>query len=239
MGEVFRARDTRLGRDVAIKILPERFADDAQALGRFEQEARAVAALSHPNILAIHDFGHADGIVFAVTELLGGESLDRRLARENLPWKKALQIGAAVADGLASAHARGIVHRDLKPSNIFLTSDGTVKILDFGLARADSLLPGDAGTRAPTAPRPGQGSKVPAANSLVVCPKGQGNASPSVVPNAGARFASDIRYPSRRKGIEAPLRCICRLSGFIALVRPRLSSSRTCRRRRLVPIKCW
>jgi eukaryotic-like serine/threonine-protein kinase len=151
MGEVFRARDTRLGRDVAIKILPERFADNAQALARFEHEARAVAALSHPNVLAIHDFGHADGIVYAVTELLEGESLDRRLAREELTWKKALEIGAAVADGLASAHARGIVHRDLKPANIFLTRDGIVKILDFGLARADSLLSGDAGTQAPTA----------------------------------------------------------------------------------------
>jgi len=151
MGEVFRARDTRLGRDVAIKILPERLADNAHALARFEHEARAVAALSHPNILAIHDFGRADGIVYAVTELLEGESLDRRLAREDLPWKKALEIAAAVADGLASAHARGIVHRDLKPANIFLTRDGIVKILDFGLARADSLLSGDAGTQAPTA----------------------------------------------------------------------------------------
>jgi serine/threonine protein kinase/tetratricopeptide (TPR) repeat protein len=151
MGEVFRARDTRLGRDVAIKILPERFADNAQALARFEHEARAVAALSHPNILAIHDFGRADGIVYAVTELLEGESLDRRLVREELTWKKALEIGAAVADGLASAHAKGIVHRDLKPANIFLTRDGVVKILDFGLARADSLLSGDAATQAPTA----------------------------------------------------------------------------------------
>jgi eukaryotic-like serine/threonine-protein kinase len=151
MGEVFRARDTRLGRDVAIKILPERLADNAQALTRFENEARAVAALSHPNILAIHDFGRADEIIYAVTELLEGESLDRRIAREELTWKKALEIGAAVADGLASAHARGIVHRDLKPANIFLTRDGVVKILDFGLARADMLLSGDAGTQAPTA----------------------------------------------------------------------------------------
>jgi eukaryotic-like serine/threonine-protein kinase len=151
MGEVFRARDTRLGRDVAIKILPEHLADNANALARFEHEARAVAALSHPNILAIHDFGRADGVVYAVTELLEGESLDRKLAREELTWKKALEVGAAVADGLASAHAKGIVHRDLKPANIFLTRDGIVKILDFGLARADSLLTGDAGTQAPTA----------------------------------------------------------------------------------------
>jgi serine/threonine-protein kinase len=151
MGEVFRARDTRLGREVAIKILPERLADNAQALARFEHEARAVAALSHPNVLAIHDFGHADDVVYAVMELLEGESLDRRLAREELTWKKGLEIGAAVADGLASAHSRGIVHRDLKPANIFLTRDGIVKILDFGLVRADSLLSGDAGTQVPTA----------------------------------------------------------------------------------------
>ncbi len=150
MGEVFRARDTRLGRDVAIKILPERLADNAHALARFEQEARAVAALSHPNILAIHDFGSEDGVVFAVTELLEGESLDRRLSREELPWKKVLEIGAAVADGLASAHARGIVHRDLKPANIFLTRDGIVKILDFGLARLDPQISGPAETALPT-----------------------------------------------------------------------------------------
>jgi eukaryotic-like serine/threonine-protein kinase len=149
MGEVFRARDRRLGRDVAIKILPERLSDNAHALARFEQEVRAVAALSHPNILAIHDFGREGGVVFAVMELLDGESLDRRLAREELPWKKALEIGAAVADGLASAHARGIVHRDLKPANIFITRDGIVKILDFGLARRDTATDGP-GTAVPT-----------------------------------------------------------------------------------------
>ena len=141
----------RLGRDVAVKILPERLADNAHALARFEQEARAVAALSHPNILAIHDFGREDGVIFTVTELLEGESLDRRLSREELPWKKALEIGSVIADGLASAHARGIVHRDLKPANIFVTREGLVKILDFGLARHDSLMPGTAGTAGPTA----------------------------------------------------------------------------------------
>jgi eukaryotic-like serine/threonine-protein kinase len=154
MGEVFRARDTRLGREVAVKILPERLADNEKALARFEREARAVAALSHPNILAIHDFGHEDGVVFAVTELLEGESLDRRLSREELPWKKALEIGAAVADGLASAHGRGIVHRDLKPANVFVTREGLVKILDFGLARHDPLISESAGTAGLTAAAP-------------------------------------------------------------------------------------
>jgi len=115
IGEVYRARDTRLGRDVAIKILPERLADNSQALARFEHEARAVAALSHPNILAIHDFGRADGIVYAVTELLEGESLDRRLAREELTWKKALEIGAAVADRLRSGIRKRSAGRRQRP----------------------------------------------------------------------------------------------------------------------------
>jgi eukaryotic-like serine/threonine-protein kinase len=154
MGEVFRARDRRLSRDVAIKILPERLADNDTALARFEKEARAVAALSHPNILAIHDFGREGGTVYAVMELLEGESLDRRLAREALPWKKALEIGSAVAEGLASAHARGIVHRDLKPANVFVTKDGIVKILDFGLARQDALLAEGNGTGLPTEAAP-------------------------------------------------------------------------------------
>jgi len=139
MGEVYRARDTRLGREVAVKIIPDRLSENPQAFKRFEQEARAVAALSHPNILAIHDFTQVDGTTFVVTELLRGESLDQRLARETLPWRKAAEIAAAVADGLSSAHAQGIVHRDLKPANIFITTDGQVKILDFGLAKQNPL----------------------------------------------------------------------------------------------------
>lgn len=136
MGEVYRARDSRLGREVAIKVLPEHLAGNPTALARFEREARAVAALSHPNILAIHDFGAQEGAVYAVTELLEGETLRARLERSPLGWRKAVDIGVALADGLAAAHAKDITHRDLKPENIFLTSDGRVKILDFGLARA-------------------------------------------------------------------------------------------------------
>ena len=143
MGEVYRARDTRLDRDVAIKVLPERLAGDAKALARFEREGKAVAALSHPNILAIHDFGEQDALWFAVTELLEGETLRERLSRERLTWRKALEIGIAIAEGLSAAHARGIVHRDLKPENVFLTSGGLVKILDFGLARSDVPRTGD------------------------------------------------------------------------------------------------
>jgi serine/threonine-protein kinase len=135
MGEVYRARDHRLDRDVAIKVLPEAFASDPEALKRFEREAKAVAALSHPNILAIHDFGDSGGVRFAVMELLEGETLRERLKRAALGWRKAAEIAAAIADALTAAHAKGIVHRDLKPENIFLTSVGLVKILDFGIAR--------------------------------------------------------------------------------------------------------
>jgi serine/threonine protein kinase len=135
MGEVYRARDLRLERDVAIKVLPEQFANDADALIRFEREAKAVAALSHSNILAIHDVGVDRGIRFAVMELLEGQTLRERLNQSALPWRKAGEVGVAIADALSAAHAKGIVHRDLKPENIFLTSDGRVKVLDFGLAR--------------------------------------------------------------------------------------------------------
>ena len=134
MGEVYRARDSKLDRDVAIKVLPQHLAANAEALERFEREAKAVAALSHPNILAIHDFSSDGGNVYAVTELLEGETLGDRLERGALGWREAAEIGLAIADGLSAAHSRGIVHRDLKPDNVFLTSDGRVKILDFGLA---------------------------------------------------------------------------------------------------------
>jgi RNA polymerase sigma-70 factor, ECF subfamily len=141
MGEVYRARDGRLNRDVAVKVLPERLADSAEALARFEREAKALAALSHPNLVVIFDVGTDHGIGFAVMEFLTGETLDERLARGALPLARALEIGTAVAEGLAAAHAHGIIHRDLKPANIFLSASGQVKILDFGLARIASPEP--------------------------------------------------------------------------------------------------
>ena len=140
MGEVYKARDVKLDRDVAIKVLPAHMAADQTARARFEREAKTIAALSHPNILAIHDFGLHDGVAYAATELLQGETLRERLAGGMLPLRKVLQVGADIADGLAAAHEKGIIHRDLKPENIFLTSDGRVKILDFGLAR--QIVPG-------------------------------------------------------------------------------------------------
>jgi eukaryotic-like serine/threonine-protein kinase len=134
MGEVYRARDHRLLRDVAIKVLPEHLATDAEYLGRFVREAQAVAQLSHPNILSIHDFGQDHGVTYAVTELLEGTTLRRRLDASKLPWRDAVAIAVAIADGLAAAHAKGIVHRDLKPENLFVGSNGRTKILDFGIA---------------------------------------------------------------------------------------------------------
>src|SRR4029077_21065945 len=135
MGEVYRARDPRLGRDVAVKVLPVSFAADTERLRRFEQEARAVAALNHPNILAIYDIGTREGAPFIVSEMLEGESLRKRLAGAAWPVRKAIKYAVQIAQGLAAAHEKGIVHRDLKPENVFVTRDGRVKILDFGLAK--------------------------------------------------------------------------------------------------------
>jgi RNA polymerase sigma-70 factor (ECF subfamily) len=143
MGEVYRARDDRLGRDVAVKVLPERLANTANALARFEREAKALAALSHPNIVIIYDVGREQGISFAVMEFLAGETLLQCLGRGALPLPRLLEIGVALAEGLAAAHSHGVVHRDLKPANIFLTSSGSVKILDFGLARLANPNPVD------------------------------------------------------------------------------------------------
>jgi dipeptidyl aminopeptidase/acylaminoacyl peptidase len=148
MGEVFRATDTRLGRDVALKVLPADVARDTDRRTRFEREARAVAALSHPNILAIHDIGSADDTLFVVTELLKGETLADRLRQGALPVRKAVEIAIAVARGLSAAHGKGIAHRDLKPANIFLLAGGQVKILDFGLAREMSTASGATQTQA-------------------------------------------------------------------------------------------
>ena len=135
MGEVYRARDARLGRDVAIKVLPAGVAHDADRRARFEREARAVAALSHPNILAIHDIGTQGELLYVVTEVLDGETLAERLTSGAVPVRKAIEIAVAIARGLSAAHSKGIAHRDLKPANVFLGADGHVKILDFGLAK--------------------------------------------------------------------------------------------------------
>src|SRR5262245_28729591 len=145
MGEVYRAHDSRLHRDVAVKVLAALTTESETARQRFDREAQAVAALSHPNIRSLYDIGEADGRVYAVMEFLDGETLRARLARGPLASRKAIETGAAVADGLAAAHARGIVHRDLKPENIFITAGGQAKVLDFGLAKTRE--PVDASSR--------------------------------------------------------------------------------------------
>src|SRR5216683_7048885 len=135
MGEVYKARDPRLGRDVAIKVLPAIFSSDPDRLQRFAQEARAAAALNHPNILAIFDIGEDKGAPYVVSELLEGETLRERLRSGALSTRKAIDFALQIAHGLAAAHEKGIVHRDLKPENLFITHDNRVKILDFGLAK--------------------------------------------------------------------------------------------------------
>src|ERR1700679_1932256 len=135
MGEVYRARDTQLGRDVAIKVCPSFLSADPDRLRRFEQEARAAAALNHPNILVVFQLGKHDGVRYLVSELLEGGTLREPLQRGALPIRKAIDYGVQIARGLAAAHEKGIVHRDLKPENVFVTKDGRIKILDFGLAK--------------------------------------------------------------------------------------------------------
>ncbi len=149
MGEVYRARDRKLDRDVAVKVLPESVAKDPDALARFEREAKAVAALSHPNILAIHDFGTQNGTAYAVTELLEGETLRGKIDGATVSQKQAIDWCLQIAKGLSAAHGKGVVHRDLKPENVFVSNDGHVKILDFGLAKRVDAAP-EAKTSAPT-----------------------------------------------------------------------------------------
>jgi len=149
MGVVYRAHDERLDRDVAVKVLHENFAQTRDRLDRFEREAKAVAHLDHPNILAIHDFRTDEGVTYAVMELLEGESLRELISKGGLTAGKAVEYARVIADGLAAAHDKGIIHRDLKPENVFLTKDGRIKILDFGLAKL-KLPESDLTTETPT-----------------------------------------------------------------------------------------
>src|ERR1700683_1385230 len=143
MGEVYRALYSRVRRDVAIKVLPQALSFDADRLRRFEQEALATAALNHPNILAVFDIGTSQGSPYVVSELLEGETLRERLRSGSIALRKSLDYALQIAHGLAAAHEKGIVHRDLKPENLFLTKDGRVKILDFGLAKLTQPESGD------------------------------------------------------------------------------------------------
>ena len=135
MGEVYRATDIKLGRDVALKVLPAQLAGDAERLARFQREARAVAALNDPHIVTIHSVDEAGGVPFLTMELVEGQSLDRVIPERGLPAERILEIAGAVAEALMAAHDKGIVHRDLKPANVMVTTEGRVKVLDFGLAK--------------------------------------------------------------------------------------------------------
>src|SRR5438445_5324196 len=155
MGEVYRARDPRLGRDVAIKVLPASFSKDPDRLKRFEQEALAAGVLNHPNVTIVYDIGQHDGAPYVVQELLEGHTLRAELSSGRFSPRKAIDYAFQIAQGLAAAHGKGIVHRDLKPENLFVTNEGRVKILDFGLAKFVQIEGSRSGSQLPTATGPG------------------------------------------------------------------------------------
>src|SRR5215469_5207551 len=151
MGEVYRARDTKLKREVAIKILPEEFSHDADRVSRFQREAEALASLNHPNIAGIYDLAEASGTRFLVLELVEGETLADRIDRGPIPVEEAMRIALQICEALEAAHERGIIHRDLKPSNVKVTPEGEIKVLDFGLAKAiESKAPNPTLSQSPT-----------------------------------------------------------------------------------------
>src|SRR3954451_19211187 len=183
MGEVYRARDTTLNRDVAIKVLPDLFANDPERLARFRREAQMLASLNHPNIAHIHGFEESGGVRALVMELVEGEDLAQRLRRGAIPLDEALPIARQIAEALEAAHEHGIIHRDLKPANIKVRNDGTVKVLDFGLAEA---LAGDAGG--------GGAAAVPLANSPTFT-------SPAMMTEAGVILGTaPYMAPEQAKG---------------------------------------
>ena len=184
MGEVYRARDERLGREVAVKVLHAESSADPDRLRRFEQEAKAAGALNHPNLLAVFDTGRHEGNPYVVFELLEGTTLRQVVGHAALPPRKAVDYAVQIAHGLAAAHEKGIVHRDLKPENLFVTRDGRVKILDFGLAKLrpalDPHAPRAEGARSP--PRPGRASS--SAPSATCRPSRSGEIPPTIGPTS-------------------------------------------------------
>ena len=203
MGEVYRAMDTRLDREVALKVIHPQLAADADRLARFEQEAKAAARLDHPNILVVHDVGTHEGSPYIVSELLEGESL-RVLLGSALPPRKAVDFALQVAHGLSAAHEKGIVHRDLKPENVFVRKDGRIKILDFGVAKLTQPSSGALDTQAPTAaatepgvvlgtvgymsPEQVQGKPLDARSDLFSSESSSTRCSPGRSPSTGGRL---------------------------------------------------
>ena len=193
MGEVYRATDTRLGREVALKVLPAAMASDPDRLARFEQEARAVAALNHPHIVTLYSVEEADGINFLTMELVEGDSLAAAIPEQGLPLDRILGLGTALADALAAAHDKGIVHRDLKPANVMVTTDGRVKVLDFGLAK--DLRP--AGTTDATLTAAGHTQAGVVMGRRPTCRRSSWAAGASITAPTSSRWAScSTRWPA-------------------------------------------
>ncbi len=212
MGEVYRARDPRLGREVAIKVLPASFSADADRLRRFEQEARAAGILNHPNITAVHDIGTnaSDGSPYVVQELLEGETLRAVLSGGRLSPRRAIDYSLQIVHGLAAAHGKGIVHRDLKPENIFVTNDGRVKILDFGLAKLTHLEEQDQATNVPTATAVHRARRRPGNARLHVSRAGQGQARRRALGHLLLRrdpLRDALRPPRLPAATRPPRRC--------------------------------
>ena len=233
MGEVYRARDAKLGREVAIKVLPAAMASDPDRRQRFEQEARSASALNHPNILTIYDIGETDGIVYIAMELVEGKTLRELVASgEPLPTKKLLDVAVQIAEGLAKAHSAGIVHRDLKPENIMVSKDGFAKILDFGLAKLAEPASQD-GLGRFRRPSPRRRSPARSWGPPATCLPSRPAASPSTFAPTSSRWArSSTRWPrasARSRERRAPRRS-SRSSGR--------SRSRCRSWRRRLPLPC-
>ena len=200
MGEVFRARDTKLNRDVALKVLPDSFASDPDRLARFTREAQTLAAINHPNIAHIHGFEESGGVRAIVMELVEGDDLSQRIALGAIPLDEALPIAKQIAEALEAAHEQGIIHRDLKPANIKLRTDGTVKVLDFGLAKAMDRV-GDRGSgsanlaNSPTITSPAMTSawRDSRHRGLHVARAGEGACRPTSAPTSGRSASSSTR----------------------------------------------
>src|SRR5690348_2405076 len=202
MGEVYRARDSRLERTVAIKVLPDHFSQNAELKQRFEREARAISSLSHPNICTLYDIGNQDGTEYLVMECLEGETLSSRLARGTLPLRETLKIGMEIADALDKAHRGGIIHRDLKPGNVMLTKGGA-KLLDFGLAKSAHPSVNIASDALTSPVNPGTVPGMVMGTFQYM--------SPEQISGQEADARSDIRSEEHTSELQSPVHLVCRL----------------------------